>query len=474
MPEPAVNQPTSQNNPANPSSADNFVVHTMPQKFLSLRPQPFSPSSKAHKKQRSLKNNLIIGAIIIIVLGSLMLLAAWLFVKSIKQSDNSQPTAQAPAAKKNNLNSDSPAPAAQPKTATSSAPVQPTVDYQQLLSVDQWQSVENKQYYYSLKAPASWQKKTVASEDQPTGSNRLEQLEFTDEHGKLFFKLDIFDNTQQLSLADWLFKTRRLSSAQLQPFTLHNQPAYKLIDEQQGQYVIYALYGNYIYALTFKQAQDDNFKQVNNHLLVNFKFTPLSPSSGQQKNSVPNNFQPAIDSDHDGLTDEEEVLYGTDKNKRDTDADGYTDGDEVANLYNPLKPGHAKIYDSRLVVTYVNNRYHYNLIYPAVWQIKDDGDSVIFQDKNGEFIQVLVVKDEQNYNTVLDWYKANVDQDVGQLTKFEIDGVQAIRTLDGYKVYFLYNGYLYSLIYNIGLRQDANFMVTFDMIVKSLNLMPVD
>ena len=36
-----------------------------------------------------------------------------------------------------------------------------------------------------------------------------------------------------------------------------------------------------------------------------------------------------VDSDHDGLSDEEEATYGTDPFKADTDSDGLTDGDEV-------------------------------------------------------------------------------------------------------------------------------------------------
>jgi len=33
----------------------------------------------------------------------------------------------------------------------------------------------------------------------------------------------------------------------------------------------------------------------------------------------------AVDSDNDGLTDEEEKIYGTDPKKQDTDGDGYSD-----------------------------------------------------------------------------------------------------------------------------------------------------
>ncbi len=45
------------------------------------------------------------------------------------------------------------------------------------------------------------------------------------------------------------------------------------------------------------------------------------------------------DSDNDGLSDKEEEFYGTDKNNPDTDGDGYKDGAEVKNGYNPLGTG---------------------------------------------------------------------------------------------------------------------------------------
>lgn len=45
----------------------------------------------------------------------------------------------------------------------------------------------------------------------------------------------------------------------------------------------------------------------------------------------------AEDSDHDGLTNAEEKLYGTDPNNPDTDGDGYSDGVEVSSGFDPLK-----------------------------------------------------------------------------------------------------------------------------------------
>jgi hypothetical protein len=61
---------------------------------------------------------------------------------------------------------------------------------------------------------------------------------------------------------------------------------------------------------------------------------------------TPNGFSPGrcvgaeVDSDDDGLSDLKEIhIYGTDFENIDTDGDGYIDGDEVKNGYDPLSSG---------------------------------------------------------------------------------------------------------------------------------------
>lgn len=49
--------------------------------------------------------------------------------------------------------------------------------------------------------------------------------------------------------------------------------------------------------------------------------------------------QNMLDSDHDGLPDWEEAIYGTDPHNPDTDGDGYLDGEEVLSGHDPLKKG---------------------------------------------------------------------------------------------------------------------------------------
>lgn len=49
------------------------------------------------------------------------------------------------------------------------------------------------------------------------------------------------------------------------------------------------------------------------------------------------------DSDQDGLTDEQEIIYGTDINLPDTDHDGFPDGLEIESGYSPLQGNNKKL-----------------------------------------------------------------------------------------------------------------------------------
>ncbi len=62
-----------------------------------------------------------------------------------------------------------------------------------------------------------------------------------------------------------------------------------------------------------------------------------------------------VDFDQDGLSNEEERLYGTDPNNDDTDGDGFSDGVEVRSGYDPLVP--ASEGDKILETDTVASRY---------------------------------------------------------------------------------------------------------------------
>lgn len=107
----------------------------------------------------------------------------------------------------------------------------------------------------------------------------------------------------------------------------------------------------------------DATNQVNTSATAN---TPLITTTTPETNTNTSSTGDAfVDGDHDGLSDQEELLHNTNPKKRDTDedglsdreevrvyltdprnpdtdSDGYTDGNEVANFYHPNDPNPTK------------------------------------------------------------------------------------------------------------------------------------
>lgn len=71
----------------------------------------------------------------------------------------------------------------------------------------------------------------------------------------------------------------------------------------------------------------------------NAPVAPAPVAATTTEPAVPQPLSPAIDSDGDGLTDQQEIQYGTDPQKADTDGDGLTDYEEIFIWHtNPLNP----------------------------------------------------------------------------------------------------------------------------------------
>lgn len=178
------------------------------------------------------------------------------------------------------------------------------------------------------------------------------------------------------------------------------------------------------------------------------------------------------DSDNDGLSDlEEQTLYKSDAQKPDADVDGYLDGHEVLNLYNPngFKP--VKLEDAGLVTHFPNTVFGYTLLYPATWQagpLDQDGKEVLFTSTTGEYVSVKVYPNLADAE-LKSWYLSRVPQvTADKVTSFKTkQGLSGLMSPDGLSVYFGREKLVYEIRYDIGVRVDANFMRTFEMMQQS-------
>ncbi len=186
-------------------------------------------------------------------------------------------------------------------------------------------------------------------------------------------------------------------------------------------------------------------------------------------------YQLALDSDLDNLSDvEEREVYGSDPLRPDDDSDGFVDGHEVYNLYNPAGFKPVALKDTKLVQEYVNNVFGYALLYPAVWTrdpVDADGQSVLFTSETGEYFE-LITHPNKKKDSLIDWYlprvsKVNVEQVrmVSNLT-----GVSGLLSPDSLSWFVARGEVVYELRYDIGVRIDANFMRTFEMMQNSFHL----
>ncbi|MBU0722027.1 hypothetical protein KKA93_01035 [Patescibacteria group bacterium] len=178
------------------------------------------------------------------------------------------------------------------------------------------------------------------------------------------------------------------------------------------------------------------------------------------------------DSDNDGLTDIEEILLGAAASTADTDGDGYADGDEVINLYNPA--GAGKLTANSNISFYENKTFAYDLLYPSTWQTSVNGgdDSVMFKTGDNQFMQIII-QPNVNKQSLDAWY---IEQ-LAVLTINQADRVsgftwQGIKSPDGLNIYLINKkqNYIFSLTYNPGDGKIVEYFNIFQMMIKSFTL----
>jgi len=114
---------------------------------------------------------------------------------------------------------------------------------------------------------------------------------------------------------------------------------------------------------------------------------------------------PLLDSDSDGLFDDEEILLGTSATFSDSDGDGYSDLTEINKGYNPA--GAGKLSDNAYLSEYNNPIFSYSIFYPRDWvaQSLTGNATVIFTAPDNSLIQISAQENSDRAG-ILGWYES--------------------------------------------------------------------
>lgn len=110
---------------------------------------------------------------------------------------------------------------------------------------------------------------------------------------------------------------------------------------------------------------------------------------------VPNKKMSQADADQDGLTDELEVAFGSDPTKSDSDGDGYPDGLEIKKGYNPIDPRPLKL-EKKILVDLKAQRLSYYLSHVRLGEFPISSGTKKWPTPAGEY-KILAKKPTVNY-----------------------------------------------------------------------------
>lgn len=110
-----------------------------------------------------------------------------------------------------------------------------------------------------------------------------------------------------------------------------------------------------------------------------------------------------IDTDNDGLSDDEERILGTNPEASDSNSNGYADLVEINNGYDPAFSG--KLATNPNLKKYSNSAFNYEILYPKDWQanVLNSEMTTVFTAADGSIIQISVQENTDGQG-ILGWY----------------------------------------------------------------------
>jgi hypothetical protein len=175
-----------------------------------------------------------------------------------------------------------------------------------------------------------------------------------------------------------------------------------------------------------------------------------------------------LDSDSDGLSDDEEILLGTDFSSPDSDKDGYGDLTEILNLYNPA--GDGRLSANKNISKYQNNIYDYSVLYPTIWDksVLSDESSAIFAINENSFVQIIVEKNETGVD-IKNWYASRFFNLAESFNMIEKNGWEGVYSNDGLALYLTdaQKSNIYTILYGAPETRPLVYINIFKMMINS-------
>lgn len=184
---------------------------------------------------------------------------------------------------------------------------------------------------------------------------------------------------------------------------------------------------------------------------------------------------PSEDTDSDGLTNAEERVLTTLPNNPDTDNDGFLDGHEALNLYNPAGFQPERLVDAGLVHEYKDAPQHLAFFYPAPWSITsadDTGANITVTSLTGETFTLTVIPNGKA-QTLDSWYQEqNTATGPSPSSVKTKAGVSGILAADGRSAFFAHSGSIIAIRYNTTAEGPLLYPRLFEMMFISLVFSP--
>lgn len=170
---------------------------------------------------------------------------------------------------------------------------------------------------------------------------------------------------------------------------------------------------------------------------------------------TPSTAVPGADTDGDGLSDlEENLIYVSDPNRPDTDADGYVDGLEVENRYNPAAVAPRTLFEAGVVKAYDGGTYSF--LFPVGWaNTADSGFIGDFSAMTGERVSVagpdvLQMPPDATVFTTKNGLTAHRSSD-GRTVSVDLDATTTL-----------------VFAYDLGIKGTVDYAKTFEMMINSV------